>query len=115
MTEEWNLRRLIHGLTSTKAEIVQIEAGMSLACGRHCRVSEIVAGQYVVEEHGLDCRICRAGSTERVRISPEGQAVVAAGTPENPQVGVLLLSGLFPHEESRAAAGKEKENHVQVS
>ena len=104
-TEFWNVRRLIHGYSETKTRITKIRPGLQAECGENCHIDEVIYGSYFIKRHANDCSFPALRDTiERVECNARGQAIARLRNTDNVVIcGVMILDGLFPHEESRAA------------
>ena len=100
-TEYFNLRRTVHGFADVQARITKIRVGLTCGCGPNCTV-EGVDNTGFTEIHR---RFCKYGLLQKtfIKSNHRGQAVASLVDDDGtPIVGVLVLDGLFPHEESRA-------------
>lgn len=100
-TEFFNLRRTIHGRSDIKLRITKIRAGLKCGCGPNCNISHVDRTGFT-ESHGRFCKY-RLSEKTFVKCNSRGQAVASLVDDDaTPVVGVMVLDGLFPHEESCA-------------
>lgn len=115
-TEYFNEKRVERGLAPVTARVTKIRPGLRCCAGR-CKIGEVVypvgdrAG-YFTEEHSRRCPFNgMAGATSYHAGYQAVARIYDGGEQYN---GVLVLNGLFPHEDERNAGVNWKEVVEQI-
>jgi len=97
-TEFFNQQRAKSGREPIAGRVTKIREGMHKPCGPDCKIHQVGSGWFSVS-HGEGCTIRGfAGKTETVG-DGTGQACGRVVDNDGSIIqGVLVLSGLFPHE-----------------
>lgn len=101
-TEFFNMRRLEHGRKATGSHVTKIRPDLVSGCGQNCKVTAASHEGFIIR-HDDTCSINRAVTEDEVvRRAKNGQAVAMLRDDDDSIIiGVIVLNGLFPHEEPK--------------